>query len=315
MNSFAEDIAYGLSSNPKFLQTKYLYDDHGSRIFQQIMKMPEYYPTDCEYEILKSQSNHIVEHLDFDGRFKLIELGSGDGQKTMLLLQYLSAKNIPFTYVPIDISAEAIHILVDRVKASLPGVKVEPVIGDYFEVLAGISKNPAPKLLLFMGGNIGNYKFPQAVELLSNFNQYLGQGDKVLVGVDLKKNPRVILNAYDDPHGITRDFNLNLLSRINRELGGEFDLDQFDFYCHYDPTDGEVKSYIFSRTEQDVFIKSLQKQFSFCANEVIATEISKKYALKGIGQLAQLAGFEVVDHFMDNRQYFSDTLLVKTGAD
>ena len=312
MNDFALDVARGLAASPKYLLSKYLYDDEGSRIFQKIMQMPEYYPTDCEYDILNQQSKLISEALSFQSHFKLIELGPGDGYKTQLLLQQLTEDNVAFTYVPIDISGEAIQILQNRLQKSLPKLKVEPIVGDYFKVLTKISRQKEPKLLLFMGGNIGNYTYPQAVELLSEFNNHLNTNDKVLIGIDLKKNPKTILKAYDDPHGITRNFNLNLLTRINRELGGQFNINNFDFYCHYDPTNGEVRSYLVSLKEQDVLVEQLRKTFSFCANEVVATEISKKYGLKGINQLAVHAGFQVIDHFVDNRQYFSDSLLVKT---
>ena len=312
MNEFAMDVAHGLAASPKYLLSKYLYDDQGSRIFQQIMQMPEYYPTDCEYDILDHQSKAISQALAFRSHFKLIELGPGDGFKTQLLLQQLTASNIDFTYVPIDISAEAIQLLKERLKEVLPNLKIEPIVGDYFNVLSTIGRQKDPKLLLFMGGNIGNYTYPQAVELLSQFNTYLQPNDKVLVGIDLKKDPRTILKAYDDPHGITRNFNLNLLNRINRELGGHFNINHFDFYCHYDPTNGEVRSYLVSLKEQDVLVEQLKETYSFCANEVVSTEISKKYGLKGINQLAEHAGFQVIDHFMDKRQYFSDSLLVKT---
>ena len=310
--TFAEEVEEGLSAKQKFISSKYHYDDNGSRIFQEIMAMPEYYLTDCEFEILNMQGKDIYSALGFDGHFNIIELGAGDGMKTKELLPNLLEIKADFTYVPIDISQEAIDLLVDNMKQALPDLHINPKVGDYFEVMDEVeAQDASPNLVLFLGSNIGNFKDEWAIDLLEHMHQHMRSGDKLLVGFDLQKNPNVIRNAYDDPHGITKRFNLNVLARINRELDADFELDRFDFYCHYNPENGEVKSYLISLREQDVEIKSIGKMFHFKHDELIWSEMSKKYKLDGIEVLGKKAGFELEKHFLDCKHYFSDTLFEK----
>lgn len=310
--TFAEEVVEGLSTESKYLSSKYHYDDNGSRIFQEIMAMPEYYLTDSEFEILKTQSKEIHTALGFDGHFNIIELGAGDGLKTKQLLSNLLGIGADFTYVPIDISEEAINLLVDKMQQSLPDLKMNPQVGDYFEVMDKVeAEEDRPNLVLFMGANIGNFRDEWALDLLQHINEHMQPNDKLLVGFDLQKNPILIRNAYSDPHGITKRFNLNLLTRINRELGADFQLGQFDFYSHYNPRNGEVRSYLVSLREQNVNIKKTGKTFHFKKDELISTELSKKYTLEGIERLSKKAGFEFEKHFLDCKHYFSDTLLSK----
>ncbi|MGC1472882.1 MAG: L-histidine N(alpha)-methyltransferase [Psychroserpens sp.] len=309
--SFAQDITKGLSAEKKHLSSKYFYDDNGSRIFQEIMQMPEYYLTDSEFEILSLQAKQIVEALKFDVSFNIIELGAGDGFKTFKLLEYLVSNTIAFNYVPIDISQEAITILSEKLQERLPELSIKPRVGDYFEILKEAAKNDVPSLLLFLGGNIGNYSEEKAIELLSLFNKNMKVNDKLLIGMDLKKNPITIHNAYYDHASITKRFNLNLLIRINREFDADFRIDDFDFYCHYDPSIGEVKSYIVSLKAQTVQIKDLDLTIKFDQNELIWTELSKKYSRPEIEVLAQKSNFTVIEHFLDCKYYFTDSLWEK----
>ncbi|SHG99461.1 L-histidine N(alpha)-methyltransferase [Winogradskyella jejuensis] len=310
-DTFAKDVLSGLTAEKKYLSSKYFYDDNGSRIFQEIMNMPEYYLTDSEFEILSMQSKQIIDALKFSEPFNIIELGAGDGFKTFKLLEYLVNQNIDFKYVPIDISQEAIDILTNRLKQRLPSLNIRPKVGDYFEILKVNKESNYPSLLLFLGSNIGNYKQERAVELLELFNENMKNGDKLLIGMDLKKNPIIIHNAYYDKHGITKRFNLNLLLRINRELDADFKIDDFDFYCHYNPDTGEVKSYIVSLRNQKVTIKKLNKTFDFGYNELIWTELSKKYDLLEIKQLANMANFKLNNNFLDCKHLFADSLWEK----
>ena len=310
-DTFAQDVLKGLTADNKYLSSKYFYDDNGSRIFQEIMNMPEYYLTDAEFEILSMQSRQIVDALNFSQPFNIVELGAGDGFKTFKLLEYLTTHKIDFNYVPIDISKEAIDALTKRLKERLPGVHIKPKVGDYFEILKQNKKSDYPSLLLFLGSNIGNYQQENALELLRLFNQNMKLGDKLLVGFDLKKNPIAIHNAYYDKHGITKRFNLNLLLRINRELDADFKIDDFDFYCHYSPLTGEVRSYIVSLRKQDVELKKLNTTISFDYNELIWTELSKKYSLSDIENLATQTNYKMVDNFLDCKHYFADTLWEK----
>lgn len=311
LTPFAEDILEGLKAKEKHIHSKYFYDDNGSRIFMQIMKMPEYYPTGCEFEILTGQSGNILDSLNFKLPFNIVEFGSGDGMKTRQMLKAFLDKGADFTYIPIDISQEALDALENNITLSLPEVKMDPQTGDYFEVLENMHNTKTPNLFLFMGGNIGNYLHDDAAELLKKFNAGMKKGDMLLMGMDLRKNPRTIQKAYDDPHGITKAFNMNLLKRINTELDADINLDQFDFYSFYNPENGEVHSYLISLKKQQFYSKVLDTEFSFERDEMIWTELSKKFSLKEIEALAKETGFEVVKNFMDCRHYFTDSLWVK----
>jgi dimethylhistidine N-methyltransferase len=310
-DNFAQDVLKGLTAKNKYLSSKYFYDDNGSRIFQEIMNMPEYYLTGAEFEILSMQSKQIIEALEFSGPFNIVELGAGDGFKTFKLLEYLVSANVDFHYIPIDISQEAIDILTRRLKEKLPSLKIHPKVGDYFEILKDNRESQYPSLLLFLGGNIGNYQEDKAKELLQLFHKNMKLGDKLLIGFDIKKNPIIIHNAYYDKHGITKRFNLNLLLRINRELGGDFKIDDFDFYCHYNPITGDVKSYIVSLRQQTVHIKSLNKSIDFDYDELIWTELSKKYSISEIRNLAEASNFKLTSNFLDCKHYFTDSLWEK----
>ncbi|MDW5287984.1 L-histidine N(alpha)-methyltransferase [Formosa sp. PL04] len=305
------EIIEGLTAEKKHIASKYFYDDAGSRIFQEIMQMQDYYLTDSEFEILSLQAAQIHHALKFSEPFNIIELGAGDGFKTFKLLEYLVSKGIQFNYVPIDISQEAITMLSSKLKERLPELHIKPQVGDYFEILKEMSAETIPNLLLFLGSNIGNYLKADAIDLLQLFYKNMNTGDKLLIGFDLKKNPITITNAYFDSYGITKRFNLNLLIRMNREFGADFKLDDFDFYCHYDPITGHVKSYLVSLKKQEVYFKALGELVLFNQNELIWTELSKKYGLTEIESLAITSGFKTNNHFLDCKHYFTDSLWEK----
>jgi len=309
--TFEQDIDEGLSAPFKNISSKYFYDDLGSVIFQDIMKMPEYYPTPCEFEILSLQGENILEKLNFDEPFNIIEFGAGDGIKTRQLLKKLIEKRVDFTYVPIDISQKAIDELEANMLDYLPGLKIKSLVGNYFTMMEELFSLQEPGLFLFLGSNIGNYQDQEANDLLSQFYQHMKAGDKLLIGFDLQKNPAVIRDAYDDAQGITKAFNMNLLQRINHELGGNFRKEFFDFYTHYNPLNGEVRSYLVSLKQQEVYIANLDKSYTFRQNELIWTELSKKYTLSEIESLAGNNGFELVENFLDCKHYFTDSLWTK----
>lgn len=309
--AFLESVIEGLSSKKKRLSSRYFYDDEGSRIFKQIMLMPEYYLTNSEFEILHGKSDQIYELLDFEAPFSIVELGAGDGEKTIQLLKQLMSQNVAFEYTPIDISAEAIDMLSKNMAAALPGLEINPLVGDYFHMLSELKTKGKPMVVLFLGSNIGNFPLPDAEAFLQQIANSMNPGDKLILGVDLQKNPHVIKKAYDDDSGYTRSFNLNLLKRINRELEGDFDLENWDFYSLYDPSSGEVRSYLISIKNQKVRIGAANKVFHFKQNELIYTELSRKYSLEEIEVLGTLASLELVDHLIDTNQYFSDSIFVK----
>ncbi len=310
MSDFATDVKTGLTSYPKQLLSKYFYDAEGSRIFQQIMQLDVYYPTNKEYEILETHKDTLLYLFQSKGiPFDLIELGAGDGLKTKILLKHYASKQATFRYSPIDISNSVLIQLEQELQEELPDVNVHALVGDYFTALGRLQhENGFRKILLFMGGNIGNFSAMEARTFLCKMNQFMDPGDLIIIGADLRKNPRVILQAYDDPQGITREFNLNLLRRINRELGADFNVDQFTHYPFYNIETGEVRSYLVSKIEQEVYLSALELTIHFDAWEYTHTEISKKYTISELEQLAHSCGFEVEDHLYDKDQYFVNTI-------
>ena len=308
--SFAEDVRLGLTSVPKCLSSKYFYDDEGSRLFQAIMKLPEYYLTRAEREIFQTQTSEIYQAFSSDhSAFDVIELGAGDGTKTALLMEYFLRQSTAFTYTPIDISQEAIDALTGKFKADFPGLKMNAQKGDYFQILETLkTASTRRKILLFLGSNIGNFSREQALKFFRHLRDVMNSDDLLLVGFDLQKDPRVIVQAYDDAQGVTAEFNLNLLRRINRELGADFDLDQFSHYAIYHPTEGAARSFLISRAEQEVFIKALQQRFHFKQWEAVFMEISQKYSVEMIDDFAAMSGFQVVRNFFDRQNYFTDSL-------
>lgn len=306
--SFAEDILKGLTQQPKKLPSKYFYDAKGDQLFQDIMNMPEYYLTDCEYEILEKQKSVILDLIGADA-FDLIELGAGDGTKTKLLLEYFLKEKADFCYSPIDISGNVLRQLKSDLQDRWPDLCCEPLQGDYFKVLKNLAlTHEVKKVILFLGANIGNFTREKAKAFLEHVGDYMHKDDLLLVGFDLKKDPAVILNAYNDAAGITAAFNLNLLERINRELEADFQMDQFKHWETYDPITGATRSFIVSTRKQNVNIGALGKTFNFDAWEAINVELSQKYDIAMIEKLAEEAGFELVRHLFDGRKYFVDSV-------
>ena len=309
VKTFANDVNEGLSQTPKKMNSKYFYDKKGDELFQSIMRMDEYYLTSAEFEILSLQKEKIAQAINYEkGHFQLIEFGAGDGYKTKILLSYLLEMGADFEYIPIDISENVLSQLVTGLEAEMPELKVNPIQKDYFKALEDLKSNDQRKVVLFLGSNIGNFTPENAPIFLSQIAERLNPEDSLLMGVDLKKDPHVILAAYNDQHGITKAFNFNLLNRINEELGGDFDIFNFEHFPVYDPVSGATKSYLISKREQTVSIGELDKQFYFDQGEPIFMEISQKYSTKEIEQLAAKSGFEVVNHYYDCKHYFTDTL-------
>lgn len=309
-SGFAKEVGAGLSSFPKTLPSKYFYDEKGDKIFQEIMAMPEYYLTRAEQSIFVNRKQEILEAIFSDGRkFRLLELGAGDGQKTKVLLDHFAGKKVPFTYSPVDISGHVLTILEERVRQTLPDLDINSLVGDYFEVLSKLTYEEGTRnVVLFLGSNIGNFNNERAVTFLSKLSGYLNKGDLMLVGFDLRKDPDKILSAYHDSAGITRRFNLNLLYRINRELEADIDVDSFQHYPIYNPATGECKSYLINTEYQKFTIKAIDQTFEIDAWEPIYTEVSKKYLDREITMLAKRSGFRRINDFYDKDSYFVDAL-------
>lgn len=313
VSELATDTLKGLSSKPKYLLSKYFYDDEGSRIFQDIMQMPEYYLTNCEHEIFTMQKEQIINaFMKKSSAFEIIELGSGDGLKTKVLLKSMLNQALNFQYIPVDISQNANKQLVESLAKEMPSLIVNAKTGDFFQVMKKLNGySDHRKVILFLGSNIGNFSDDETKLFLSQLSAFARKGDQVMIGFDLKKSPDIILKAYDDPHGHTGRFNLNHLIRLNRELGADFDINNFQHYTDYDPQTGAVKSFLVSKKDQLVHVESLEKSFHFKQWETIYMELSRKFDLEIIESLAENHGFRVEKHFTDSRNYFVDSLWVK----
>ena len=313
ISAIASDTLEGLSASPKYLLPRYFYDDIGSRIFQNIMQMPEYYLTECEYEILMTDKDEISSRFrGSNDPFDLVELGSGDGIKSMILIEHLGRLKSNFTYMPVDISSQVTDDLVEDFIKNYPSLNIVPQIGDYFEVLEELKEiSTNRKVIMFLGANIGNFSDDETNLFLSKIGAITVTGDRLMIGFDLKKSPEVIMNAYNDPHGYTRDFNLNLLERFNREFGADFNITEFEHHTDYDPISGDVKSYLVSRSAQVVRLPYLDRSFSFKKWEPIFMERSRKFNTENILNLAEKNGFRVEQNFIDNRGYFVDSLWMK----
>ena len=314
--ALARHVADGLRRNPKTLSSMYFYDDAGSRLFQQIMELPEYYPTRTELAIFRENGAAIVAALGGtvgDGDFSLVELGAGDGAKTKLLLRELLAAAPGFTYAPVDISAGAMSGLVHTLSEELPALRVVPVVGTYTEALRQLRTRPGRKAVLFLGSNIGNFGPAEQLDFLGQLAGPLGPDDRLLIGFDLRKDPRRIRVAYDDAQGVTAAFNLNLLTRLNRELGANFDLAHWQHYTDYNPLNGAVRSFLVSARAQAVHLAGLNETVEFAAWEAIHTENSYKFSLPQIEALAGEAGLHVAQVFTDAAGDFADVVLAARG--
>ena len=310
LTQFAEDVLAGLSATPKQLSSKYFYDDEGSRLFREIMNLPEYYLTGCELEIFETQAADIyAAFANGEKTFDLIELGAGDGTKTAVLIDHFLRQDADISYSPIDISDEALDALTSKFTTEFPALRMNALNGDYFKILGSLKNgNGRRKVLLFLGSNIGNFSREQSVDFFRSLRSVMNDNDLLFVGFDLQKDPHVIASAYEDAAGVTAKFNLNLLTRINRELDGNFELDKFIHYANYRPIEGSARSFLISREKHTVRIGALNRDFEFDQWEAIFMEISQKYNLSMIAGLAAESGFEIKQNFFDGRNYYCDSL-------
>jgi L-histidine N-alpha-methyltransferase len=309
--TFAEDVRHGLTVSPKFLFPKYFYDELGSLLFEAITALPEYYPTRTEAEILRDHAPEIVSALG--GPVWLLELGSGDGQKTRLLIEALLARQGKLEYVPVDISESAVETSSRSLLFSYPALRITGYVGEYHRALRKIREErvaPGRTLVLFLGSTLGNLDPEERLTLVRDVRSLLDPGEGFLLGVDLKKSEDVLIPAYDDGLGVTAAFNLNLLVRINRELGGEFDPHAFRHRAIYDQVIGRVEMHLESRRDQTVAIRDLGIEVSFAAGETIHTESSYKFDREQIAGLAKETGFELRQVWTDSQERFASNLLV-----
>ena len=310
-NTFKKEVQQGLDANPKTLPSKYFYDEKGDALFVKIMNSPEYYLTRCELDIFKNKTQKLINSFDIqkDSYFELIELGAGDGLKTKELLKVLVHEKYNFDYLPIDISSNALSLLKEDLKTEIPDLSIKTQQGDYFEVLDSLKKSKKPKVILFLGSNIGNMNDELASKFIYNLGTNLNLGDKLLLGVDLIKSKEIVGPAYNDSQGVTAKFNLNLLDRINKDLEGNFDTKQFKHQPEYDEKEGIAKSFIMSTANQSVEIKAIGKTYHFAKGEKIHTEISRKYNDELIQKIITDTDFSLKTKIMDSKAYFADYIL------
>jgi dimethylhistidine N-methyltransferase len=304
--TFAADVLEGLRRPRKEIPSRWLYDARGSRLFQAIMALPGYYPTRVEEEILERHATGITDPLA-GGPCSVVDLGAGDGSKTRVLLASLFRRSPWTSYVPIDLSPAALAQAAHRMASRLPGLRVSPVQADWLDGLRSLApRGSAPLLVLFLGSNIGNLERGDALAFLRSLREALRPGDHVLVGFDLLKGRSTLQAAYDDDRGVTRAFNLNLLARINRELGGDADPASFEHVATFDPSRPAMESWLRSRRRQVVHVAG--RSFRLEAGERIHTEISCKYEEPDVAVLAGSAGFEEAGRYRDRRRWFVDAL-------
>ncbi len=309
MNPFFQEVYKGLTAPFKQLSSKYFYDAAGDKIFEEIMDCPEYYLTNCELEVMATQSNGIIDAIQqHHPAFDVIELGPGNAKKSFYFLQEMQRRQVPFTYFPIDISENVIQQLESTLPQQLPGIRIGALPGEYLQMLKKARQlSKRPKLVLFMGANIGNFSPGDAALFIRELRSLLAPGDMLLTGFDLVKDPRIILAAYNDRAGVTKRFNLNLLHRMNRELEANFVLSQFDHFPTYDPQTGTCKSFLVSLQKQEVRLGEADF-IHFEEGEPILTENSQKYTLPWIEEMARTSGFTVSRHFFDEKHWFTDSL-------
>ena len=303
--TLAQHVLQGLKAPQKALSSAWFYDDEVSRLFQSIMASPEYYLTRVEHALLRERADELARWIDADRLpLDLIELGSGDGEKTLTLCQVLHEHDVDCTYRPMDVSSHALAELSQRFERHLPEMALAPMLGDYFEQWPAISAQRR-QVAMLLGSNLGNLDEASAVALLQRFRSQLREGDVLLLGLDLVKDPHTIEAAYDDAQGITAAFNLNLLRRLNRELGMDFDLGQFSHFASYCPLQSVVRSFLVSSVEQVVRSTVLDAEFHFAAGETLYTEQSQKYTTQSIARLAQLSGFQNTQLITDERHWYA----------
>ncbi len=304
---FAVAVGAGLGADAKWLPPWLFYDAEGSALYEQITELDEYYPTRTERRIFEHQADAIID-VAFGPRPEratIVELGAGTAQKTVVLLRALARRASHTTFVPVDVSGSALAVACARVGHDLPRVQVRAIEATHEAAFAEIRRLPGPKAVLFIGSSIGNYEDDDAVSLLSGVQRALGRGGALVLGTDLVKSPDILVPAYDDAKGITAAFNLNVLARINRELGGRFALDRFRHVALWNAGRSRIEMHLESTTEQTVRVDRLERAFHFEAGERIHTESSVKYDRAHIDRLLGASGLVRERTFEDDQHLFA----------
>jgi L-histidine N-alpha-methyltransferase len=312
---FVRNIKDGLGTrDQKRVNPKYLYDSAGSQLFEAICRQPEYYPWRTEAAILRQYSTEMV-WMHGKKKISVIELGSGSSSKTRILLQKVLLRQPSLYYFPVDVSQAMLRETIYNLSADFSGLRTIGISSDYIDgidkansLIAADRKIPDKKLIIFLGSSIGNFEPKESVAFLTNLRSKMETNDDLLLGIDLQKNKNVLEAAYNDKEGITARFNLNLLTRINRELGGEFNLDCFVHQAFYNSFYKRVEMHLVSTKDQQVYVGRLGQTFSFDKNETIHTENSYKYSAEEIKQMAEGSQFILKRNFVDEKRWFNVAL-------
>ncbi|HVN36678.1 MAG TPA: L-histidine N(alpha)-methyltransferase [Myxococcota bacterium] len=307
--SFADAVAQGLGSEPKSLPCRFFYDEAGSLLFEEICRLPEYYLTRAEREILEAHADEIV--VDTGSCRELVELGSGSASKTRLLIEAFLRRAGRLRYVPIDISRSALAESAQALLAEYPDLEIRAIAGEYEQGLLRLraGSDAEPRLFAWLGSNIGNFDRAEAADFLRHVREAMRARDRLLVGIDLRKDRRTLERAYDDASGVTARFNRNLLARINRELGARFDLEHFRHEAVWRSREGRVELSLVSRRDQEVPIPALDVVVKLRKGERIHTEDSFKYSPREIAEVAEAAELRVLARWCDGASRFSLNLL------
>jgi dimethylhistidine N-methyltransferase len=302
-----DTVRRGLASKPKKLPSRLFYDERGSALFEAICEQPEYYLTRTEIAIMRDHAGDIANTIGPDVR--LVEYGSGSGIKTRMLLEHLET---PVAYVPVEISRSALMESVAELSTRFPDVAMQPVCADFTQPLRlpVASRSPRRTIIYFPGSTIGNFETKEAIRILRQMRAEMSDGGGVLVGVDLKKDPAEIEAAYNDAAGVTRDFTLNMLVRLNREVGTDFDVDAFEHRARYNVLAGRIETALVSTKRQDVKVGT--ETYAFREEEAMQVEYSCKYSLDDFAQMANKAGLSVEQVWMDADKRFSVQYLVRS---
>ncbi len=305
--AFSQAVADGLSKPQKSLPCRYFYDLAGSKLFEQICELPEYYLTRTEQEIFKDNSTDIIDALDCE--LAIVEFGSGNSVKTRLLIDAVLNRQVHLHYIPIDISSGFLEGSAHSLLAEINRLSITAIAAEYADAIPIIPKLQQPRLFLFIGSNIGNFNRAEAVSFIAKIREQMHAQDRLLISFDLVKTPDILEAAYNDPSGVTAAFNKNLLMRINCELGGNFALSEFDHHAPFVKSDSRIEMRLISRRAQRVYIDKLQREFGFDEGEYIHTEDSHKYTLESFIEICGAAGLEMQDWWLDKREWFAVSLL------
>ncbi len=304
--SLRADVRAGLTSTPKALAPKYFYDGRGSELFEEITRLPEYYQTRAEASILTARAAEIA---DLTKARSLVELGSGSSEKTHLLLRALRDVGSLDSYVPVDVSADAIEWAMPTLVAEHPGLEVHGVVADFERHLDRLPTD-GPRLVAFLGGTIGNFAPAHRAAFLASIGSILAPGEALLLGTDLVKDPQRLVRAYDDAAGVTAQFDLNVLRVINRELDADFDVDRFEHLAVWDAENEWIEMRLRSLDDQQVDVRSLDLRVDFAAGEEMRTEISAKFREETVAAELTAAGLHLAGWWTDEPGDFALSLAV-----